>query len=76
MQTSTSNEALGNRRSEIEVNGHTSSFVYDSLKRSELTTSHEGVTTSQTYNVAGWVLTRSDGLGHTTTNTYEVLGQL
>ena len=75
VNTVTSYNALGNRLTQTDAEGNTTTFAYDDLNRLETSTSAEGVTNSQIYNAASWVLLSIDGLDHETAVAHDDLGR-
>ena len=73
--TTTGYDALGNRLSYTDAEGHTTTYSYDSLNRMWRSESEESVVNTQEYNAAGWLLTSSNGLNQTTTFTYDDRGR-
>jgi RHS repeat-associated protein len=68
-------DAVGNRLSRTDANGHTTSYTYDSAGN-VLTRMDAAGTWSYTYNSFGQVLTTEDPLGNTTTYQYDANGNL
>lgn len=76
VQSSSTFDALGNTLTSTDAEGNTMSYQYDSLNRTESTTSAEGVIFTQTYNALGWVITSYNNYNYTTVNQYDDLGRL
>ena len=69
-------DELGNRISQTDANGHTTSFEYDSLGRETARMLPGGASESKTYDAAGNLETRVDFMGRTTTYGYDLNNRL
>jgi RHS repeat-associated protein len=69
-QTTLTYDAVGNRLSSRDANGHTTAFGYDAFNRLRTITAPDLGVTTYTYDAAGNLTSRTDAKGHVTTYAY------
>jgi len=69
-------DAAGNRTSETDASGYTTTYQYDPLNRNSSATLPDGSSTSETFDADGRVTSQTDADGLVTKKVYDALGRV